>query len=182
MPRKLGLCGCPGRRIDEPTVVIQRELGEDLARLKNHYGVTTLVSLVGVHELRSVCGLPRYEQDVRRAGLEFVAFPMVDMAPPENLEQTVEFVKGLEGLTQRGEVLAVHCKAGNGRAGTIAGCWLLERGDCETAADAIRMVRQRRSAKAIQSYRQEKFIGAYEERLATVDFLSRRESMDWRRA
>ena len=98
------------------------------------------------------------------------------------LEQTVEFVKGLEGLTQRGEVLAVHCKAGNGRAGTIAGCWLLERGDCETAADAIRMVRQRRSAKAIQSYRQEKFIGAYEERLATVDFLSRRESMDGRRA
>lgn len=60
---RLGLCFCPGKQIqrsrlraghEESGQPIMRDLGADLRRLRQHYGVTQLVCLLNDAELRSL--------------------------------------------------------------------------------------------------------------------------------
>ena len=70
----------------------------------------------------------------------------------------------------KGMRCVMHCRGGMGRAGMMAACVLLRRGECSKAKDAIETVRKRRGRGAVESRAQEDFVAKYSHKLA----LSRR--------
>lgn len=68
-----------------------------------------------------------------------------------------------------GERVAMHCRGGVGRAGTLAACLRLMRGEDTCAEGAIQAVRRMRCARAVESRRQEAFIKHFAVALAAGD-------------
>lgn len=88
------------------------------------------------------------------------------MAAPDSADKTKVLVLELMARMQRGHVMAIHCRGGVGRAGTIAACLLLELGRCKgMARTAIAEVRNRRCPQAVETRRQEEFIFKYADNL-----------------
>ena len=87
-----------------------------------------------------------------------VHFPVVDMGVPA-IDATFALCADLERWIERGDVVAVHCRAGLGRTGTILACHLvwLGRPACE-AIDTIRAINPR----CIQSNAQVEFLRQFE--------------------
>lgn len=106
------------------------DLGEHLATLRR-LGVGVVVTLEEA---------PVNADALRGAGLEQIHFPIVDMAAPA-LEPTRRLCEGLWSRLQRGAVVAVHCKAGLGRTGTVlAACLMVGRHSAPQALELLRQV------------------------------------------
>lgn len=157
---RLGLCYCPGKQVCRSGVTWERTLEVDLTRLQEVYGISTLACLLNGAELNCF-KLRNYAPLVGATGLELLVFPIIEMAPPESLPSTKEFVRSIIVRLERGENVAVHCRGGVGRAGVIAACVLLEMGLARSGRRAIEQVRKLRCAKAVESYRQERFVCAF---------------------
>lgn len=154
---KLGLCFCPGKKVNRSGVRWERDLDVDLHRLKEAYRITTVACLLNTAEL-SCFRLRNYTATVVSSGLDLLVFPIVEMAPPDSVALTREFVHTIVDKLGKGENVAVHCRGGVGRAGVIAACVLLELGLATSGRGAIEQVRRLRCRQAIESYRQEKFV------------------------
>lgn len=154
---KFGLSFCPGIVLQRGALNVNRSLTNDLAHLKQHHGVTTIVCLLNVAELATY-KLRNYVDVCTREGFEVVSFPIVEMRPPENLEQTLDIVDFVVNSLSKRETVLAHCKGGLGRAGLLAACVMLRLGIVSTPQDAISKVRQLRSKSAIETTRQEEFI------------------------
>ena len=97
--------------------------------------VTTVVDLVAEYAAeRGVRGLAGYR-----------CLPVLDGGFPPDLDEAVALV--CEVAAQPGEVL-VHCDSGRGRAPTFAAAILVARGQATDAADALALLRARRSVVA----------------------------------
>lgn len=79
--------------------------------------------------------------DVESAGLREVHLPCPDFTAPtqQQLRTSVETIA--QAIAENTRV-AVHCRAGLGRTGTVLACWLVSQG--LTPDDAIQDVRRRR--------------------------------------
>jgi atypical dual specificity phosphatase len=64
--------------------------------------------------------------DYKRLGMKQLYLPTVDHTEPsvEKLQKAVEFIKDYQS---RGERVYVHCKAGHGRAASVALSWLINQ-------------------------------------------------------
>ena len=148
---RLGLTIVPGRRDYE------RSVDADLAVLREE-GVKAVLCLLAHDEFEryGVVGLlDRYSE----AGMDVLHVPTVDRTPPDPLS-IVQSMEWLERHLELGRNVLVHCVGGLGRAGTIAGCWLRGRG--LTGEQAIRLVRDFRSPRAIETQQQEEAVRGYE--------------------
>ncbi len=89
-------------------------------------------------------GLPQYTP---HAG-QRLAFPIADfgLPAPAAMRATLD---AMATACADGPVVYVHCHAGVGRTGTVAGCWLVEQG--LQASDALALL-QRKFAAAAQSH------------------------------
>ena len=68
----------------------------------------------------------------------------------------------LAGSTaEHGTDVALHCRGGVGRAGTLAACARLMRGADSGSGAAIAAVRRLRCKRAVESRRQEQFVAAF---------------------
>ena len=47
---------------------------------------------------------------MQRHGLEYVQFPIVECAPPEDMLSTAALVDDLMARLRQGQVMAVHCR------------------------------------------------------------------------
>ena len=88
-----------------------------------HAGVDAVVSLLERHEVRE---LELREQPALCAaeGMAFHDFPIPDRGTPVSARELAELLRRLHGELLRGQAMVIHCRAGIGRTGLVAGCLL----------------------------------------------------------
>jgi atypical dual specificity phosphatase len=118
-----------GRLGGLPRPGIIAKLAHDLEGLQR-LGVTTLVTL---EEVETV---PR--EALEAAGIAALHFPIIDMEAPE-VQIAADWCREIANRLERGEVIAMHCRAGQGRTGTMLASQLIWSG--VPAIDALDQVR-----------------------------------------
>lgn len=143
---RIGLCACPGQ---------SDELASDLLRLRA-WGAAGLVTLLEVHELE-ILGLTTMAAELAAIGLRWWHLPIRDMSAPDAGFEARWKKTGreLHRLLDDGLSIAVHCRAGKGRTGTVASRLLVELGT--HPAEAIARVRAVRPG-SIETREQEEFV------------------------
>lgn len=79
-----------------------------------------------------------------------------------DVDQAVRICKTIENEIMEGRVVAVHCRAGMGRTGTVLACYLIWKGD--DAIDALEKVRGV-EPRWVQSMEQVEFLQMFEDHL-----------------
>ena len=157
----LGLCYCPGKNVVREGVRWARDLQRDLQHLISAHGVTVVVCLLSDAELRAL-GVGRdYCSAVRRAGLELIQLPIIEMFAPEDMLSTATAIEGICNLLEGGSKVAIHCRGGVGRAGMLGACLLMRMGLAMGPKEAIQLVRRKRCKRAVESRSQERFVLEY---------------------
>ncbi|MBL8380760.1 MAG: dual specificity protein phosphatase family protein [Burkholderiales bacterium] len=90
-------------------------------------GVDRIVSLLEPREANEL-GLAEEAGLCEENGLSFTSFPIPDRGVPDSLLEVARLVRSIESDLLRGEAVAIHCRAGIGRSGLIAGCVLVNLG------------------------------------------------------
>jgi protein-tyrosine phosphatase len=100
--------------------------GEDLAseiEALRGAGVDTVVSLLEASEVREL-ELRSEGTLCSRYGIKFYSHPIPDRGTPLSKRETTALLQQLHTELKEGRVVAIHCRAGIGRTGLIAGCLL----------------------------------------------------------
>ena len=120
--------------------------------------VSLLVSLLADEDIRS---LALQDEPVAAAGqgLEFTHFPIVDFGLPEPVAFRV-LVSELCAALERGTSIAIHCRAGIGRTGTLASCIL--KGLGHPSEDAMERVAAARGMSIPDTESQRQFIQEFQ--------------------
>lgn len=121
---------------------------EELTYLKGH-GIRALVRL----EQRTTSG--------ESLGLADLAEFVPDMHAPTN-GQIDRIIAYMDRHIEAGSAVAVSCRAGYGRTGTVLACYLVHTG--YSAGDALKQVRELRPG-SVEAPVQQEFVHGYEKRL-----------------
>jgi protein-tyrosine phosphatase len=97
-------------------------LADEISGLRE-MGVDIVVSLLELDESRQV-GLSDEAALCGAKDIKFVSFPIPDRGVPSAVASFAVLVEGLVGLLRSGSSVAIHCRAGIGRSGLLAGCIL----------------------------------------------------------
>lgn len=146
----------PGRIAGTPWPGLIHDVDYDLELLAG-VGITQLIALTE----------ERFDPEwARPHGIACKSFPMPDMQAPSP-EQAVSICRDIDLLLDQGEVVAVHCRAGMGRTGTVlAAYWLWCAGGRLDALRALEEVR-RKEPGWVQSQAQVRFLEDFAQRLST---------------
>ncbi|MFC1849807.1 isochorismatase family protein [candidate division CSSED10-310 bacterium] len=146
----LGITILPGRKDRE------RDLDEDILVLKQK-GINTILSLITDDELIEY-GVSDLSEKYTKQGLAYKNFPVLDQSVP-TIRNMKKLIRWIREKLQKGEKVLVHCVGGLGRSGTIVACLLLEYG--YSWQDAVKIVRNSRSKRAIETVAQMNFVESY---------------------
>ena len=135
---------------------MRRNLPDDLQRLRSK-GIDVLVCCLDAWE-RKQLGLEQLEAESLDCGLEFLEYAMPQLAAPPDVDSCAALMSRLKERVDAGKRVAIHCRAGVGRAGTLAACFLLHTGHSRTAGGALALVREHRHPRAVESREQEQFL------------------------
>lgn len=127
-----------------PRPGIVDDLQYDLEALRR-VGITTLISL-------ETTQLP--EEELGPHGIRGLHLPVEDMGAP-TLAAALEHCERVARLVAAGEVVALHCRAGLGRTGTLLAAQLVHEG--KSALEALEQVR-RIEPRWVQSEDQTRFL------------------------
>jgi len=143
-----------------PRPGLMTELNYDLAALQR-VGITVLVSLTT---------RPVDPDALARYGIKGIAFPIEDMGAP-GIEAAMKLCARVTSMIDQGEAVAMHCKAGMGRTGTMLVAQLIWEG--ETALDALETAR-RIEPRWVQSEAQITFLQDFARAVKTFNVGKRR--------
>lgn len=137
------LMGCaPMDLLDHPAI------------LKN-MGVTAVVNMCYEY--------PGPKASYARLGIQQLHLPTLDHSEVSlaDMKQAVAFIQGCK---KRGEKVLVHCKAGNGRAASVALCWMVHEQRDKSAKELNELLLKKRRVRG-SMYKQRNVI-SFEESLA----------------
>ncbi len=117
---------------------------------------------VGIGVLVSLTQSPIDPQILRKFEIEGIWLPVPDMGVP-GIEQAKELCRCIHDLTAAGEAIAVHCRAGLGRTGTVLAAYLIWEG--ASALNALEGVR-RVEPRWVQSDEQVAFLEEFAQAVA----------------
>jgi len=118
--RMVGFCMALGRNKQKEGYSWARDLAEDIRRLKSDYKADIIVTMMPLAELDEI-GASDLPEAVRREGLEWEHFPIVDKYVPEQgIHCFLAQAKVLAQRMQQGKRVVVHCNGGKGRSATMA--------------------------------------------------------------
>ncbi len=137
-----------GKLAGTPRPGLLRDIQDDLLALKR-VGVTHLISLT----VRAMDIEACLKHDI-----EVMASPMPDMQPP-TLSQAFEINQRIEQLLANNKIVAIHCRAGLGRTGTLLAAQLIYEG--KSALSALEETRHI-EMRWVQSEVQLSFLEEYE--------------------
>ena len=104
-------------------------------------GIEVVVSLLEREEIAEL-GLRDEEALCRARGMEFVSFPIGDRNVPASSREMLALAAAMATGIGQGKAVAVHCRAGIGRASLVAACILVRSGfDPLVALEAIAKAR-----------------------------------------
>ena len=148
------LSAFPGR---EYTNVFSIDLMEEFFDFLDSNRYRSLVSLVEVHEFDQFISYPKFEEKIGKRNFSWFFHPLKDMTAPDEIfrERFFETQSHLLENLRSGKKIAIHCKGGLGRSGTIAALLLRHLGF--SAEKSIELVRKSRPG-AIETKEQEIFI------------------------
>ena len=150
------LSAFPGReRTNDFSIDLMEEFFDFLE--SNRY--QALVSLVESHEFNQFIPYPKFEEKIGKRNFSWLSHPLKDMTAPDEIF-TADFFETQSSLLEylrSGKKIAIHCKGGLGRSGTIAALLLRRLGF--SAEKSIELVRKSRPG-AIETKEQEIFIQA----------------------
>lgn len=117
----VGMSSSPGRKRGSEC----RDLATDVARLKEHYGLDAVVSLLEPGELRRM-EISTLGDEVRSRGMEWFYFAQNrDKWVPTDVERYLSTaVRPLAALVAAKKRVLVHCNGGKGRTGLLVACAL----------------------------------------------------------
>jgi protein-tyrosine phosphatase len=101
-------------------------LAEEVAAWRTA-GVSTVVSLLEPFEVREL-ELKLESSSCEALGLVFLSFPIPDHSIPASAPALSALVVRLVSQLRGGAAVAIHCRAGIGRTGLVAGCVLHQLG------------------------------------------------------
>ncbi len=154
----IGITFCPGKcDLNAHNGPWARDLPLDLGAIR-FWGANALVTLLDDQEFDAL-HVRELGDMAEAAGLEWHHLPIPDMAAPGwHFERRWVYSGArLRRLLRRGGRVVIHCRAGLGRAGTIAARLLVELG--VPAAEAVSQARKARPG-AIQTAEQERHVYA----------------------
>ena len=127
---------------------------------------------VGVTRLVSTTKKPVSESALNAFGIKGKAFPIQDMGVPE-LEEATAICRYIEQMIDQGEVVAVHCRAGLGRTGTVLALYLIwQNYDALSALETVRNIEPR----WVQSEQQVNFLDEFSQHVARNSSHSNRKT------
>ena len=107
---------------------------EELYHLRREVGIRYVVSFLEPHEVKSYAAWSTITD-----GLSIVQMPVPDMCSPAP-EYLESILARIDSLLNKGHNVYIHCLAGRGRTGVIAGCWFVLCG--MTAEGALRKTKK----------------------------------------
>ena len=141
-----------------PRPGIVAELEDDLAALQR-VGITYLITLTETK--------PVDYSTLINYGIENSWVPFKDMGAP-SIEVAVSLCEEIDALNEKGHAVAVHCKAGLGRTGTVLAAHLIWNG--QGSVEALENVR-RVEPRWVQSEEQVAFLEEF------ADFIASKEEL-----
>jgi atypical dual specificity phosphatase len=146
----------PGELAGTPWPGIVSDVAHDLRALQN-VGVTRLVNLT--HEAFDAALAASH-------GIQVAQWPIADGHAP-SATQAALLCTQLEQWIGAGEVIALHCRAGLGRTGTLlAAFWLWRGNGSRSAVESVEVVR-RLNQNMIQTTAQVEFLHTFAQRLSS---------------
>lgn len=137
---------------------------EEEVRSIREQGFAVLVSLLSEDEQREL-ELTEESTHCESVGLNFKYLPITDLSVPELNQQTIAFLAELRELHSAGNSIAVHCRAGLGRAPMIAACVMLSPG-CSIHS-AFHQLSAARGFNVPETPQQHQWAASYEKLLLT---------------
>jgi len=138
---------------------------EDEIQSWRRAGVDVVVSLLTLEE-QTELNLTEEKALCRANGIDFVSFPIVDRSVPSSAEAFSEQVTKLAEQLANGQIIAVHCRQGIGRAALVAICLLTVSGMGPAAA--IERVGTARGCVVPETPDQRRWIADFAESIVTL--------------
>lgn len=154
---EVGLTLAPGKCNVGMVAHWQRNLHQDLMRLRHHYGTDVLVTLLEAHEFSQLQIESLFEQ-TEALGMRSHWFPIPDFNVPASLSALTTLVNEIVALAEAGQTVVIHCKAGLGRSGLVAASCLVALGYSKD--EALGHVRQARPG-TVETLAQENFVETF---------------------
>lgn len=113
--------------------------------LLNHPSKLHKLGIRGVVNMCAEYGGP--VSDYSSLGIKQLWLPTVDHFEPtlENMKDAVQFIKDCKS---KGEKVYVHCKAGHGRAASIALCWMMHENKSVSSQELNALLRAKRKVRS----------------------------------
>jgi protein-tyrosine phosphatase len=120
-------------------------------------GIDTVLCLMEEPEIRRL-GLDGEGEMCRRAGIEFIPFPIADFGVPASADQLAPVLREVTAKLRAGASVGVHCYGSVGRSGLVSACLLVALG--YEPVEACHVVSKARGVPVPETTEQRRWIEA----------------------